>query len=154
MDTDMKVQKLANGYVIDHVPAGNGLVLAKVLDLTAANGETLLVGTNLASGKHGRKDIIKMEDRILTQEEESKVALVAPNATVSIIRNYKVAEKRTLSVPGAVEDLIRCPNPRCITRLEPRQSFTVEGTDPVLVRCRYCERTLQGNEVGENIVTG
>lgn len=148
----LKVQKLRSGTVIDHITAEKGLLIAKILNLTAVNGSTLLVGTNLPSKKYDKKDIIKMEDRTLNQEEKSKIALICPQATLTTVKDYNVVDKTKLTVPDTVKNLITCPNPKCITQLEPKNKFIVENKHPVVVRCHYCERSLKGQDIGDNII--
>ena len=141
MITTQQVTKLKQGTVLDHLRAGTALRALRVLDLAA--GQRITIGMNLTSKRLGRKDIIKIDSYELNEDQAAKVALISPDATRSIIRDYKVTEKHDLQPPVAFRGLIRCPNPNCIVHDERiAGSFVVEGRDPVTVRCDYCERSI------------
>lgn len=142
----IKVSALREGTVIDHLVAGTAL---KVLDILGiAFDGAVMIGLNLDSPKVGRKDIIKIERREVTQHEVAKIALVSPRATFSIIRDFLVVEKFTPTLPRIVEDMIRCRNPSCISRQDRvRTKFVVIRSDPLRVRCYYCERSLRKEEI-------
>lgn len=141
------VRKIKKGSVIDHIPVGMGLKVVEILNLTPE--ETTIVLINVESKKLGRKDIIKIENRKLTQEEVNKISLVAPNATLNIIENWKVKEKKKVTLPNFLENVIKCPNSNCITNTkEPIKSkFFVEKKEPVKLRCYYCEKLFSLREV-------
>ena len=104
---------------------------------------TVMVGVNLPSKRQQRKDLVKIEGYELTQEEAAKVALLSPDATLSIIREYEIVEKTELTLPVTFRGLIRCVNPSCIVHDERVPGlFQVEGRDPVSVRCEYCETSF------------
>jgi aspartate carbamoyltransferase regulatory subunit len=109
MKTTQQVSKLKQGTVLDHLHAGTALQALRVLDLAA--GQRVTIGMNLTSKRLGRKDIIKIDSYELNEDQAAKVALISPDATRSIIRDYKVAEKHDLHLPVAFRGLIRCPNP-------------------------------------------
>jgi len=91
----------------------------------------------------GRKDILKIEDRELDPTEVNKIALIAPNATINIVREYEVARKERVELPEKVSGLVKCPNPNCVTNHEPvRTQFLVVHRDPVRLRCGYCDREV------------
>ena len=137
----IKVSALARGTVLDHLHAGTALRALRVLALPA--GLTVTVGMHLASARLHKKDIIKIEGHELTHDEAAKVALLSPEATLSIIRDYKVVEKVKLEPPQRFHGLLRCPNPACIVHGERAPgSFFVVGRDPISVSCEYCERTI------------
>jgi aspartate carbamoyltransferase regulatory subunit len=142
----IKVSALREGTVIDHLVAGTALKVLSVLGIKFEGAVT--IGLNLDSRKAGRKDIIKIERREVTPEEVAKIALISPRATFSIIRDFQVVEKFTPALPDQIENLIRCPNPSCIssTATVPTK-FAVLRTDPVRVRCHYCERSLKKEEI-------
>ena len=147
MNTDKAylVNKLESGTVLDHLKAGTALRALRVLNLPA--GQTVTMGMNLRSASHGRKDIIKIGGYELTQDKAAQVALLSPDATMSIIRNFDVAEKIDLRPPVAFRGLIRCPNPGCIVHSEGLSgSFVLEGDEPLTVRCEYCERSITADE--------
>jgi aspartate carbamoyltransferase regulatory subunit len=140
-DHTYKVSALENGTVIDHLHGGTALRALRALALP--ENTTVTVGVNLASDRLRRKDIIKIEGYELTGEEAAKVALISPDATLSIIRDYKVAEKHGLRPPARFRGLIRCVNPMCIVHREQVEgAFVVQGNDPVVVCCEYCERSI------------
>jgi aspartate carbamoyltransferase regulatory subunit len=140
-DLSYKVNKLQRGTVLDHLRAGTALRALRVLKLPP--DAMVMVGVNLPSTTHGRKDIIKIDSYELTGSEAAKVALLSPDATISIIRDYQVHGKHQLLPPASFRGLIRCPSPVCIVHVEKMPgSFLVEGRDPVVVRCEYCERRI------------
>jgi len=137
-----QVSKLARGTVLDHLRAGTALRAFRVLNLPV--NTTAAIGVNLHSRRLGRKDILKIEDYELTPDQAAKVALLSPDATLSIIRDYAVLRKQPLAPPASFRGLLRCVNPACIVHAEKvAGSFTVERRDPFLVRCDYCERTFE-----------
>ncbi len=143
---DMKVAKLRNGTVIDHLSPGAAL---KVIDLLGiVDGHILSIGMFLESAKHGRKDIVKIENRILDPDELAKLAILSPGATVCVIQDYHVKEKQRVKLPHVASDIIKCNNPKCITNHEIVSTrFNVEAEEPLKVRCAYCERAMAGSEI-------
>jgi aspartate carbamoyltransferase regulatory subunit len=146
----IKVNAIKNGTVIDHIKAGTGL---KVIDILKLKGnDVVMLGINLRSSKIGKKDILKIENRELTHDEVNSIALVAPNATLTIIKNYEVAKKESLILPQIINDLIICSNPKCITNLEQIKSrFKLTDDETETVRCDYCEKKYQVKDVKINI---
>lgn len=142
----MQVSALRSGTVIDHLGPSTAFKALKILGVAA--DATVLIGVNLDSSKHGRKDILKLEGRELTDDEMNKVALLSSHATFSIIRDFEVVKKFRPTLPESVEGLIRCMNPACITQ-DPRVTgrFLVIGKEPLKLRCYFCERSLRENEV-------
>lgn len=141
-----KVSKLERGTVLDHLRAGTALRALRVLRLPA--GTTVTVGVNLHSARLGKKDIIKIEGYELTQTEAAKVALISPDASLSIIRAYEIVGKHNLVPPLSFKGLLECQNPACIVHDERVPgSFHVESSDPVTVRCEYCERSIALDEI-------
>ena len=139
------VSKLERGTVLDHLRAGAALRALRVLHLPA--DRTVTIGINLESPSLGRKDIIKIANYELTGDQAAKVALISPDATLAIIRKFKVTGKTKLKPPAAFKGLIKCPNPGCIVHEERVQgSFVVEQDDPVSVRCEYCERSIGADQ--------
>jgi len=142
----IKVSALREGTVIDHLVAGTALKVLDILGIEFPGAVT--VGLNLESRKGGQKDIIKIENREVTPEEVSKIALVSPRATFSIIREFKVVDKFKPELPETIPNLIHCPNPSCITADERvHTKFVVLRNDPLKVRCHYCERALRKEEI-------
>jgi aspartate carbamoyltransferase regulatory subunit len=142
----IKVSALREGTVIDHLVSGTALKVLSVLGMTFEGAVT--IGLNLDSRKAGRKDIIKIERRELTPAEVARIALISPRATFSIIRDFKVVRKFTPELPDVVENLIKCPNPSCISNASwVATKFLVVRADPLRVRCHYCERSLRKDEI-------
>lgn len=141
-----KVNKLERGTVIDHLRRGSGLKVLHVLGLEEAG--TVTLGLNLESKRLGRKDLIKIEGRELTRQEVNKIAILSPEATLSIIRNYRVVKKMTPQLEDVLEGIVRCRNPACVSNHERIQTrFLVERRQPLRVRCGYCERAVSQEEV-------
>ncbi len=142
----MKVDAIKNGTVIDHIPAGKALAVADILNLSGSN--EVMVGINLNSKKVGKKDLIKIENRELSQEEVNSIALVAPSATLTIIKDFEVIRKYKVEIPESIEGLIMCPNPKCITNSEDiKTKFMVMDEKHLKVRCCYCEKKYIVDEV-------
>ena len=141
---ELRVQPIKNGTVIDHIPSGMALKVLKILGIGDHVSSTVTVAMHVASGKMKWKDIVKVEDRELNPREVDKISLIAPSATVNVIRNYNVADKRRVSLPDTLLGILRCSNPNCITnQKEPVETvFSVRGRTPLLLRCRYCDRIL------------
>jgi aspartate carbamoyltransferase regulatory subunit len=142
---DLRIAAIKNGTVIDHI--GNGLAL-DVLRIIGARGldkdSTVSVGLHVRSGKLGWKDIVKVENMELSARKVNAIALIAPTATISIIRDFKVQEKRPVDLPDTIVGIVTCPNPSCISNQgEPIESeFKVVRRRPVVLKCAFCERTM------------
>lgn len=144
---ELIVRKIENGSVIDHISAGKGLKVINILNLKPEESSVLLM--NVPSKKLGRKDIVKVENRRLTSFEVNKISIIAPNATLNIIENGDVKDKRKVVLPNVLENIIKCPNTNCITNSnEPMKTkFIVESKEPVKIRCLYCEKTFNSEEI-------
>jgi aspartate carbamoyltransferase regulatory subunit len=143
---EMKVQPIKNGTVIDHIPQGMALRVLRILNVDERIGSTVSVLMHVHSQKHGLKDVVKIEDRELKPKEVDKISLIAPNATINIIRNYIVAEKYVVKVPDEVHGIVRCTNLSCISNdpkecVEPR--FITISKKPIILKCKYCEREIE-----------
>jgi aspartate carbamoyltransferase regulatory subunit len=140
-DRELRVSKIKNGTVIDHVPGGQALKVLAILAIDAG-GETVSVGMNVPSEKLGRKDIVKVEGHELSQNEVDVISLIAPEASINIIRDFDVVEKSRVVRPDHVTDVLACPNRNCITtRDEPIDSeFDVLDDG---VRCVYCDTIIR-----------
>ncbi len=137
---ELKVSAIKDGTVIDHIPAQN---LFKVISLLGLEKipNAITFGTNLESKKLGRKSIIKVSDRFFEDDEINKIALVAPEAKLNIIKDYEVVEKRQVSLPDELTGYVRCFNPKCITNHEDITThFFVVSKMPLALKCRYCEK--------------
>ncbi len=135
---ELLISPIRNGTVIDHITAGEALNVLRILGITGTTSECLSIATNVTSGRVGKKDIVKIENRELLQDEVDRIALIAPRATINIIRNYDVFEKKGVTIPPHLKGVIRCPNPGCISNTkEPIQS-AFEVTEKGL-QCEYCD---------------
>ena len=144
--TEYRVTALAEGTVIDHLPPGMALKALEVLGLKGDGVVT--VGMYFESKKWGKKDIIKLEKKELTEEEMAKIALLGPHTTIAIIRDYQVVEKVPVSVGEEINAVLRCPNPNYITNHNNvRTRFKVEWKEPLKVRCHFCERVVDEGEL-------
>ncbi|UCB46262.1 MAG: aspartate carbamoyltransferase regulatory subunit [Spirochaetota bacterium] len=141
-----KVYAINDGTVIDHIPATRAL---KVIDILSLENEGILtIGIGFSSEKLGKKDIIKIENKYLEKEETDKISLIAPGATINIIKGGKLTEKRKIERPEEYINIVKCLNPNCITQhadIETR--FKVAKTSPFTLRCHYCERSVEAGEV-------
>ena len=141
---DVKVTPIKNGTVIDHITPGMALHVLKIIGIPETGVQsTVSVLMRVPSRRVKWKDIVKVEDRELDSAQVDKIALIAPNATINIIRNYNVVEKHHVEAPKEVIGLVRCENPNCITN-KPREpvksKFTVVSHEPLQLKCSYCER--------------
>jgi aspartate carbamoyltransferase regulatory subunit len=148
-EPELRVSKIRDGTVIDHVTAGQALKVLAILGIDGSAGEEVSVGMNVPSGKLGRKDVVKVEGRELSQAEVDVIALIAPAATINIIREYEVIEKHRVARPETVEGVIECPNANCITAGDEPVDSEFEVLDEG-VRCDYCGTILR-DEIAEHI---
>lgn len=135
-----QVEAISNGTVVDHIPASATL---KVAQLLTGSDDQVFVGMNLRSARSQRKGVVKIANRELDARTLSCLALIAPKATVSIIRDYAVFQKYIVPTPERFEGIAKCANPNCVTTHERWTTrFSVVTQDPLQVRCHYCERTF------------
>ncbi len=148
---EFKVTPIRNGTVIDHITVGMALKVLKIIGVKEDVSSTVSLLMHVPSKKAGFKDIIKVEDRELDPQDLDRIALISPNATINIIRDYNVAEKFVVEVPNVIKGIMRCSNPGCITnQAEPVDpEFVVESKKPITLRCIYCDRVT--TEIAENI---
>ena len=132
---------MENGTVLDHIPAENVYKALDLLDLKDIESQ-ITIGINLASKLHGKKGIIKIADKFFEDEELNKLALIAPKATVNIIKGFKVVEKKTLVTPSEVIGIAKCRNPKCVTNHQPIKTrfATIQDNDNISLKCHYCEK--------------
>ncbi len=144
---ELKVSAIENGTVIDHIPSKNVFQVIKILNLSEYQNQ-LLIGTNLDSNKMGKKGIIKVSNKFFKSDEINKIALVAPTATLIIIKNFEVVEKKKVEVPDYAENIVKCFNPNCITNNEEiATKFTVIDKKELKLRCHYCEKITARNNI-------
>lgn len=145
----LHVSKIKNGTVIDHITGGHALDVAKILGITGREKRVITIAINVPSKRFRAKDIVKVEGRELNSQEVHKIALLAPHATINIIRDYKVVEKQRVQLPKVIENIIKCANPACISNSnEPVQArFYVDSEEPLLLKCHYCGYIMEKKDV-------
>jgi aspartate carbamoyltransferase regulatory subunit len=145
----VRVTKIKDGTVIDHISGGYALDVAKILGITGHEDQVVMIAINVSSQQMNVKDIVKIEGRFLSPKEVNRIALIAPKATINIIRNFEVVEKQIVKLPPTIENIIKCVNPTCISNShEPIEAkFTVENEDPLLLKCHYCGYIIEKADV-------
>ena len=153
--SEMKVSKIKDGTVIDHIPAGRALDVLRLLNLTGKEGFVISLVMNVTSQKIGKKDIVKVEGLELEAQQVNKLALIAPTATINIIRDYEVVDKMRIKLPERIIGILQCQYPNCITRKEKEplvSSFVVISTRPLVIRCEYCGRLMKEDDIIKQLV--
>ncbi|MDR3127577.1 MAG: aspartate carbamoyltransferase regulatory subunit [Tannerellaceae bacterium] len=146
---ELLVAALEHGTAIDHIPPCRLFKVASLLGLENL-GNTITIGNNFPSRKIGRKGVIKVAGKFFREDEINRIALVAPNVVLNVIRDYEVVEKKMLTLPDELIGVIKCNNPRCITNNEPMTTrFHVIDKDAenCTVRCHYCERKISKEDI-------
>lgn len=149
---ELKIPLIKEGTVIDHITAGNAVKVLHILGIPEKTKSVVSVAMNVKS-KIGKKDIVKVENRELDPKEVNKIALIAPKATINIIRNYEVFKKYHVHIPDEIIGIVKCPNPTCVSnsKNEPIESrFLVVSKDPIRIKCYYCER--EPDNIADNII--
>src|SRR5271157_4303322 len=143
-EVELRVKPIKNGTVIDHIAGGQALNVLKILGISGTTDATVSVVMNVESSKLGKKDIVKVEDRELKEEEVNRIALIAPDATINIIRDFLVIEKHLVDLPDLIIGVVRCQNPSCISNTEEaiESRMLVKTKNPVVLRCVYCEQPI------------
>ncbi len=137
---ELKVSAIENGTVIDHIPAQSVYQVLRILNLMEYSDQ-ILIGTNLESQKMGKKGIIKVSNKFFKSDDINRIALVAPSATLILIRDFSVSEKKKVEIPSKVEKIVKCFNPNCITNVEDVVTrFDVINKEDLKLRCHYCEK--------------
>ncbi|MGN0258550.1 MAG: aspartate carbamoyltransferase regulatory subunit [Bacteroides sp.] len=144
---ELQVAALENGTVIDHIPSEKLFTVVSLLGLQEMSNN-ITIGFNLASKKLGTKGIIKVADRFFSDDEINRIAVVAPNVKLNIIRNYEVVEKREVVLPDELRGIVKCANPKCITNNEPMPTrFHVIDKEHCVIRCHYCEKEQNREQI-------
>ena len=144
---ELQVAALENGTVIDHIPSDRLFTVVSMLGLQQMSNN-ITIGFNLASKKLGRKGIIKIADKFFCDDEISRIAVVAPNVKLNIIRGYEVVEKRELTLPDELRGIVKCANPKCITNNEPMPTlFHVTDKEHCVIKCHYCEKEQTRDDI-------
>jgi len=145
----LRVSKIRDGTVIDHITAGNALEVLKILGITDHVKSVVTVGMNVPSKTLGLKDMVKIEGRELKSGEVDKIALLAPHASINIIRNYNVVDKQLVRLPKLIRETVKCANPACISNSkEPvKSTFYVDNEEPLRLRCHYCGYVMERQDI-------
>ena len=151
MKKELKIPRIKDGTVIDHITAGNAVKVLHILGIPKSTSSTVSVAMNVKS-KLGKKDIVKVENRELDPHEVNKIALIAPKATINFIRDYEVAKKHKVKLPNEIIGIVSCSNPTCVSNAkEPVKSrFKVISKDPPQIKCYYCER--EPEDIADRII--
>ena len=148
-DHEMRVSKIESGTVIDHITSGQALNVLAILGIDGTGGDVVSIGINVPSDRLRRKDVVKIEDRELSQSELDVLSLIAPAATINIIRGYEVANKHRVEPPEYVSGVLGCSNPNCITTEDEPVDSRFEVLEDGL-RCVYCDTIMRDN-IAEHI---
>ena len=146
---ELRVSKIRSGTVVDHIAGGQAMNVLALLGIDGSEGEVVSVAINVPSDQMGTKDVVKVESRELSQDELDVLALIAPDATINIIRDYEVVEKNRVERPEHVVGVLECPNRACITRTDEPIASRFEVLDDG-VRCEYCG-TIVREDIAEHI---
>ena len=145
--TELLVAALENGTVIDHIPTDELFTVVSLLGLKNSDLH-ITIGNNLPSKKLGKKGIIKVADKFFSDEEISRLSVVAPNVVLNVIRNFDVVEKKEVIIPDELHGIVRCGNPKCITNNEPMSTyFHVIDKQAGTLKCHYCEKEQNKDKV-------
>ena len=138
---------MEHGTGIVHIPSEKLFTVVSLLGLKQMSNN-ITIGFNLQSKKLGKKGIIKIADKFFTDDEINRIAVVAPNVKLNIIRNYEVVEKRELSLPDELIGIVKCANPKCITNNEPMLTrFHVIDKEKCIIKCHYCEKEQERKDI-------
>ena len=136
----LQVAAIKNGTVIDHIPADKLFTVVNLLKLQKTT-QSITIGNNFARQRLGKKGFIKVADRFFSDEEISRLSVVAPNVILNIIKDYEIVEKKQVVMPDELRGIVKCPNPKCITNNEPMTTiFHVTDKENGILKCHYCEK--------------
>jgi aspartate carbamoyltransferase regulatory subunit len=150
----MLVRKIPDGTVIDHVASGKALSVLRLLGKPQENGFTIALVMNVTSSKMGRKDILKVEGMEISQEQVQRLALIAPRASVNIVRSYKVVAKRNVIPPRTLRAVLSCTATTCVSVREKDSApsiFFLSSKSPLRYRCKYCGREVDEKEISSQL---
>ena len=145
---ELVVSALENGTVLDHIPAENVYKALDILNLRGIESQ-ITIGINLNSKIYGKKGIIKIADKFFEDQELNKLALIAPKATVNIIRDFKVVEKKKLVMPEEIVGIAKCRNPKCVTNHQPIKTMftTIADGNNISLLCHFCEKITSSKHI-------
>ena len=150
--SELMVRRIKEGTVIDHIDEGKGLQVLDALRINGQDGSLITLAMNVPSGKSKKKDIIKVENKFLKDADTNKIAIIASKATINIIKNYKLIEKRRVALPNEIDKIFRCTNPDCITNSTEHIESIMDVIDKegTVLKCRYCARILDVSKIKYN----
>ena len=134
LEEKLKIDKIKKGTVIDHIDAGYALIILNLTGLDETPNLTT-IGLNVISKKFEKKDIIKIEGEFLNEIQMQQISILSPNATISLIEDYKVIEKKKVELPTKIERLILCQNKTCISKN--KKMILVYPVNPVKKSFKY-----------------
>ncbi|MBN2228014.1 MAG: aspartate carbamoyltransferase regulatory subunit [Candidatus Thorarchaeota archaeon] len=146
----IRIVKIKDGTVIDHIRAGKALEVLKILGITGKEGNVVTLAMNISSSRIDTKDIVKVENRFLDSAEVARIALVAPEATINLIKDSKVIKKTRVELPETITDIMKCPNSRCVTNKEREpihSKYQIVSKKPLQLKCLYCWTLVEEEEV-------
>jgi aspartate carbamoyltransferase regulatory subunit len=142
----LTVQKIISGTVIDHISAGRGFLVMRILGIAESYTGRVALLTNVPSKAMGKKDIIKIEGKLIDKKTADRIALIAPDSTINLISNSHIVSKKRVEIPSHIDGIFKCPNPKCITNSERVDTvFAVEKGQRL--RCHHCERLFTAEEM-------
>jgi len=146
----IRIVKIQDGTVIDHIRAGKALEVLKILGITGEEGNIVTLAMNISSSRVGKKDIVKVEHRFLEEDEVARIALVAPEATINLIEDSKVIKKTRVQLPDTITDVFVCTNQRCVTNKEREpihSKYEVISRTPIQLKCLYCWTLIEEQDI-------
>lgn len=144
---ELKVSAIENGTVIDHIPAKSVFRVVKMLKLDQTE-LPVTIGFNFDSKKYGHKGIIKASNLFFEKRDANRIALIAPTATLIVIKNYEVVSKHQVEIPDTIEQFVKCVNPNCITNHQQITTrFDVIDKEDLKLQCHYCEKITGKNNI-------
>ena len=148
-ESNLIVRRIKDGTVIDHIEGGRGLKVLEALGIDGKDGNVITIALNVPSGKFSKKDIIKVENKFLQDFDTNKLAVISPKATINIIKDYKLVERRRVFLPNKIEKIFPCSNADCITNTNEDIKSTMDVIDKtgLVLRCKYCTRILDVNQL-------
>ena len=151
----MKITRIENGTVIDHISPGSALKAFGILGLEEDDESSITIAIRVDSDEMGEKDLLKIEDRFLTPKESAMIALISPRATINIIREFEVDSKHPVELPEKLTGIFDCDNPNCITNQEREPvepQFEVVKKDELSVRCLYCDNLMDEGQITHQLI--
>lgn len=147
MRKELQVAALENGTAIDHIPSGQVFKVVSLLGLQKLTNR-ITIGNNLHSKKMNSKGIIKVSNKFFEEDEINRIALIAPNVNLNIIKDFEVVEKKKVTLPEEIIEIVKCNNPKCITNNEPMKTrFHVIDKEKVELQCHYCEIKISKEDI-------